>query len=81
MATPYSLPFKFLPSGYAEAPKVGTNFDSVVSIVNTLAIGSFTDDITVTTAGAGLVLKTPDGLHTYRIGISNDGNITTEQLT
>ena len=32
-------------------------------------------------AGKGLVVTTPDGLHTYRIAIDNDGVITTEQLS
>ena len=32
-------------------------------------------------AGKGLVVTTPDGLHTYRIAISNNGEITSEQLT
>ena len=32
-------------------------------------------------AGKGIVLTTPDGSHTYRISIDNDGVVTTEQLT
>ncbi len=31
--------------------------------------------------GLGLTVTTPDGLHTYRIAVDNDGSITTEQLT
>ncbi len=37
--------------------------------------------VTVTGAGLGLVLKTPDGTHTWRIAIDNDGTITREQVT
>ena len=44
------------------------------------AIGSATD-VPMTGAGKGLVLTTPDGLHTYRLTIDNDGVVTTEQLT
>lgn len=29
----------------------------------------------------GLIVTTPDGLHTYRIAVDNDGSITTEALT
>lgn len=35
-------------------------------------------EITLTVASAGLVLTTPDGLHTYRIRIDNSGTIGTE---
>lgn len=38
-------------------------------------------DITTTTAGSGLIVKTPDGTHTYRLAIDNDGSITTELIT
>lgn len=38
-------------------------------------------DIATTTAGSGLVVKSPDAAHTYRIGVDNDGSITTEQLS
>jgi hypothetical protein len=41
----------------------------------------YTGDITLTGAGLGLVVTTPDGLHTYRIAIDNAGEITTQQLT
>lgn len=32
-------------------------------------------------AGKGMVCTTPDGLHTYRIAIDNDGTVTTEMLS
>lgn len=38
-------------------------------------------DVTLTGAGVGLVVTTPDGTHTYRIAISDDGVITTEQVS
>lgn len=38
-------------------------------------------EITITTAAKGLVVKTPDGTHTYRIAISNNGEITTELVS
>lgn len=40
-----------------------------------------TTDITLTGAGLGLVVTTPNGLHTYRIAVDNSGVLTTEQLT
>lgn len=42
---------------------------------------SVAGDITITGAGKGLVVTTPDGLHTYRIAVDNDGSVTTEALT
>lgn len=42
---------------------------------------TFSDDITITGAGKGLILTTPDGLHTYRLAVSNEGSVTMEQLT
>jgi hypothetical protein len=40
-----------------------------------------TEDIPLTGAGKGLIVTTPNGLHSYRIAISNSGVITTEQVT
>lgn len=34
-----------------------------------------------TSAGTGPILTTPDGLHTYRVAVDNNGVLTTEQLT
>lgn len=44
---------------------------------------TFAGDITITGAGLGLVLTTPDGLHTVRIAVGNgpDFSVTTEALT
>jgi hypothetical protein len=38
-------------------------------------------DLTLGLAGKGVVLKTPDGTHTYRLGISNAGALTITQVT
>lgn len=43
--------------------------------------GGSSGDIGPLPAGKGIVVTTPDGLHTYRIAISNDGELTTEQIT
>lgn len=32
-------------------------------------------------AGVGLILTTPNGLHTYRIGVANNGALTATKLT
>lgn len=53
----------------------------LVAIDANNTIPDYTDDITIVTAGKGLVVTTPNGLHTYRIAISNNGELTTEQLT
>lgn len=45
------------------------------------SILSFSGDITITGAGKGLVVTTPDGTHTYRIAIDNSGSLTTELVT
>lgn len=39
------------------------------------------NDFTVGSPGKGMILYTPDGLHTYRVAISNNGELTTEQIT
>lgn len=39
------------------------------------------NDITVSTAGNGLILPTRDGLHTYRVLMENNGAISADQLT
>jgi len=39
------------------------------------------NDITISTAGNGLVLTSRDGLHTYRLVMDNDGAISSDQLT
>jgi len=38
-------------------------------------------DITLTTAGRGLVVTTPDGTKTYRIFVDDNGELTTLELT
>lgn len=39
------------------------------------------NDIVVVTAGKGLVVTTPNGLHTYRINVANDGALQSTLLT
>lgn len=39
------------------------------------------NDITIVTAGNGLILTSRNGLHTYRLLIENDGTISADQLT
>lgn len=41
----------------------------------------FNTDITITTAGDGLIVVTPDGTKTFRLGISNTGALTATRLT
>jgi len=38
-------------------------------------------DMTITGASKGIVLTTPDGLHTYRVRIDNTGTVGTEIVT
>lgn len=79
---PIDVPYRLPLDGPAPSNYVQANFESLVfSLRNTIAGGTFSNDITITTAGNGLVLTTPNGLHTYRIAITNDGQLTTEQLT
>ena len=40
-----------------------------------------TFNITITTPGGGLIVKTPDGKHTYRLGVANNGAPTSTKLT
>lgn len=61
------------------------NWDDLNNGASTFSNLTVTGDITNITPGAGLILTTPDGLHTARIAISNvvGGviSITTQQLT
>lgn len=38
-------------------------------------------NITITGAGGGLIVTTPNGLHTYRIGVANNGAVTATKIT
>lgn len=42
---------------------------------------SVTGDVTVLQAAKGLVVTTPDGAHTWRIAVDNNGEFTKEQVT
>lgn len=50
-----------------------------LSVTGSFSFGS--GDFTNTGAGKGFVATTPNGLHTYRIAVDNDGSITTEAVT
>lgn len=41
----------------------------------------FAGDVVINAAGKGLVVTTPDGLHTYRIYVANDGQLSADQLS
>lgn len=45
-----------------------------------LAVAS-NGELTLSTAGKGIVVTTPDGTHTYRIAVSDAGELTTEQVS
>lgn len=67
---------------------VGNEFINIREWVNGVDSGtqsltslSVNGDITDTSAGSGLIVTTPNGLHTYRIAIDNSGQITTQQVT
>lgn len=42
---------------------------------------SVSGDVTILTASKGLVVTTPDGAHTWRIAVDNNGEFTKEQVT
>jgi hypothetical protein len=39
------------------------------------------NDITIATAGNGLILSTRDGLHTYRVLMENNGALSADQIS
>ncbi len=55
-------------------PTLNREFDNITNLLNNIDAG-----IVVYTSG--IVVTTPDGLHTYRIGVDNDGALTSTQLT
>jgi len=42
--------------------------------------GQYGDDVTIDDNGKGLVVTSPDGLTTKRIGIDNDGNVVVSDI-
>ncbi len=38
-------------------------------------------NITISPAGGGLIVTTPNGLHTYRIGVQNNGAISATKIS
>ena len=73
----YNVP-AYQDTGYAQG---SGNLSSYLIALATAIPYNGTVDITISGAGKGLVVTTPDGLHTYRIAISNDGELTSEQIT
>ena len=43
--------------------------------------GTFSSDISILAAGDGMIVTTPDGAHTYRIAVDNNGILTTTQIS
>ncbi len=73
-----TIPFRLPLFGTALAPEVQADFDALISALDSLSI---VGDLTITGAGKGIILTTPDGLHTWRLAVDNSGNPTTEQIT
>ncbi len=73
----YNVP-AYQDTGYAQG---AGNLSSYLIALATAVPYNGTTDITITGAGKGLVVTTPDGSHTYRLAISNLGEITSEQIT
>lgn len=73
----YNVP-AYQDTGYAQ----GTgNLSSYLIALAAAVPYSGTSDITITGAGKGLVVTTPDGTKTYRIYVDDNGELTTLQLT
>lgn len=53
----------------------------VYSTLAGLLTSTFSGDITITGAGSGIILTTPDGTKTFRLYIDNTGTITTLEIT
>lgn len=54
---------------------------TIAGAMSWVSAGTFGGDVTINGAGNGVIVTTPDGLHTFRIAVDNFGGITTEQLT
>lgn len=73
------IPYRIDATEKADTKHIQANFES---IVNTIRISiSTSGDIIITTPGSGLIVTTPDGLHTWRIRVNNSGDVETEQVT
>lgn len=64
------------PSGTPANKKI-TQANVAASVLGT----TNTTDFTTSGAGKGLVVTTPDGAHTYRISVDNNGILTTELIS
>jgi hypothetical protein len=76
-----------VPSAIGTSAKAALSFSPLnagfLPLAGGLVTGALTvsNDITINVAAKGLVVTTPDGTHTYRIAISNSGELTTELVT
>lgn len=64
-----------------EISNLSNLFNNIDSGAQPLASLKVTGDITNTGLGKGIVVTTPDGTHTYRLAIDNNGAITSEQVS
>jgi hypothetical protein len=53
--------------------------DNIVMLLQQLNAGVISQQYT--SGGGGFVVTTPNGLHTYEIGVDNNGDLTSQQLT
>lgn len=73
----YNVP-AYQDTGYAQ----GTgNLSSYLIALAAAVVYNGTSDITISGAGKGLVVTTPDGSKTFRIYVDNTGQLTTLELT
>lgn len=74
-----NFPFRLPNIGPPQAAQVQADLDFLLSSISDSI--TISGDFITTGAGKGLIVTTPDGLHTYRIAVGNDGSLTTELLT
>lgn len=59
----------------------GDGFDIVPAELAGTLDSELVGDLTLLSSGAGVIMETPDGQHTYRVRINDAGDIVSEQLT
>ena len=70
-----------IPGGVVVVNAGGDGFDIVPPELAGTLDSQLVGDLELLSDGSGIVMRTPDGIHTYRGRIDNDGNFITEQLT
>ena len=60
--------------GSITPPSLNREFDNITNTLNNINSG-------LIPFSTGIVVTTPNGLHTYLIGVDNDGALTSTQLT